>query len=111
MGDLHMRIERLEKRAIEKELLARLSSNRDSQPKESHHRERKIQRLSDDWSFDRATNADDGPARRTPAQHAKPRCPSTGPGVRAADPAELLRNRIEELNRRLAILNGAPGKK
>ena len=27
MGDLHMRIERLEKRAIEKELVAQLSSN------------------------------------------------------------------------------------
>jgi hypothetical protein len=29
LGDLHMRIERLEKRAIEKELVARLSSNED----------------------------------------------------------------------------------
>ena len=55
MGDLHMHIERLEKRASEKELVARLSSNED----ESLNN----QKL-----------------------------------------AELLRSRIEELDRRLAIL-------
>ena len=55
-GDLHMHIEPLEKRASEKELVARLSSNED----------------------DSLTNQ---------------------------ELAELLRSRIEELDRRLAILN------
>ena len=57
MGDLHMRIKRLKMRAIEQELVARLSSNEDV-------------------------------------------------SIKNQECAEL-RNRIEELNRRLAILNGA----
>ena len=41
MGDPHMRIERLEKRAIEKELVARLSSNKDVNLENQEHAERR----------------------------------------------------------------------
>ena len=61
MGDFHMRIERLEKRDIEKEPVARLASNENA-------------------------------------------------NLKNQELAELLRNRIEELNRRLAILNSTRGK-
>jgi hypothetical protein len=39
MGDFHMRIERLEKRDIEKEPVARLSSNEDVSLKNKEHAE------------------------------------------------------------------------
>ena len=57
MGDLHMRIEQLEKRAIEKELVARLWSNEDVSLKDQERAElrRRIKELN--WRLARLNSA------------------------------------------------------